>query len=114
MASQLENVAPVLRKVEELERERSTIEYRIAEWEKADETAQALANITDAQVRKMLSRPADEMRLYDRGDLRDFLSSILDRVKLDPEADTVHLCYRIPLRSGVSLSRDSLHGIPET
>jgi hypothetical protein len=62
MASQRERVAPVLRKVEELERERSAIERRIAEWEKADETAQALANITDVPVRKMLSRLADEMR----------------------------------------------------
>jgi hypothetical protein len=48
----------------------------------------------------MLGRQADEMRLYDRGELRDFLSSILDRVELDPEADTVQLCYRIPLVVG--------------
>jgi len=52
----------------------------------------------------MLSRLADEMRLYDRGDLRDFLSSIVERVELDPEAATLQLCYRIPLRSGVSVA----------
>lgn len=100
MASQLETVAPVLRRVEELERERTAIERRMVAWEKEDETAQVLANITDAQVRKMLSRQADDMRLYDRADLRDFLGSILDRVELDPEAATLQVCYRIPLRGG--------------
>ena len=33
-------------------------------------------------------------------DLKDFLQTILDRVKLNPEEETIRLCYRIPLRSG--------------
>jgi hypothetical protein len=37
----------------------------------------------------MLSRMADEMRLYDRSALKDFLVSILDRVELDPELATL-------------------------
>jgi hypothetical protein len=98
MASQLETVAPVLRKVEELERERTVIEQRIVAWEKEEETAQALANITDAPRAARCWALANDMRLYDRADLRDFLSSILDRVELDPEAATLQLCYRIPLR----------------
>ena len=52
----------------------------------------------------MLGRMADEMRLYERGALKDFLVSILDRVELDPEQQTLQLCYRIPLSGGNSVA----------
>ncbi len=52
----------------------------------------------------MLSHMADEMRLYERSALKDFLVSILDRVELDPEQATFQLCYRIPLRGGNSVA----------
>ena len=52
----------------------------------------------------MLGRMADEMQLYERNDLKDFLTTILDRVELDPDQAALQLCYRIPLRSGFSLA----------
>jgi hypothetical protein len=104
MAAELKTPAPVLRKVDAIERKREAIEQRIVAWEKDDEAAQVLANITDAQVRKMLGRLADEMQLYDRADLRDFLGSILARVELDPDAATLQIHYRIPLRNVVNVA----------
>jgi len=104
MAADLASPAAILRKVDELERGRTLIEQRIVAWEKVDEAAQTLAKITDVQVRKMLGRMAEEMRIYDRAELRDFLGSILDRVELDPTAATLQVCYRIPLRSGFNLA----------
>ena len=104
MASELKTPAPVLRTVDDLERQRSDIEQRIVAWDKDDEAAHALANVTDAQVRTMLGRMADEMQLYERGALKDFLVSILDRVELDPENATLQPCYRIPLRGGGSVA----------
>ena len=104
MAAELESPAPLLRKVDDLERQRTVIEQRIVAWEKDDEAAQTLAKITDAQVKKMLGRMAEEIRIYERADLRDFLGSILDRVELDPTAATLQLCYRIPLRSGFKVA----------
>lgn len=100
MAANLENPSPVYRKIDELERERGALQRRIVEWEKEDEAARALANVTEAQVRTMLGHLAEEMRLYPPGDLKDFLSTILDRVELDPDEASLRLCYRIPLRSG--------------
>jgi len=52
----------------------------------------------------MLGRMADDMKLYERDDLKDFLATILDRIDLDPEEATLQLCYRIPLRGGASLA----------
>jgi len=104
MAAGLENPSPAYRKVDELERERAALLRRIVEWEKDDETAQALVNVTESQVRAMLRNLADEMRRYDPAELKDFLTSILDRVELDPVESTVRLCYRIPVRSGNSVA----------
>ena len=104
MAAHLENPSPAYRKVEEVERERAALQRRIVDWEKDDETAQALANVTEAQVRTMLRNLANEMCRYDPVELKDFLTSILDRIELDPEASTVQLFYRIPLRSGLSVA----------
>ena len=76
----------------------------IVAWEKEDESARAIADVTDAQVKKMLGHMAEEMQLYQRSDLKDFLGTILDRVELDPEEATLQLCYRIPLRGAVSVA----------
>jgi hypothetical protein len=42
------------------------IERRIAGSKKEDELAQALADVTDVQVKAMLRGLADEMELYER------------------------------------------------
>jgi hypothetical protein len=55
------------------------------------------------------------MRLYPAGDLKDYLSTILDRVELDPEEPSLRSCYRIPLRSGNKVaSPGGLVAIPTT
>jgi len=50
---------------------------------------------------------ADDMRTYPRGEMRDFLTSILSAVELDPAESTVRLSYRIPL-SGNSVASQGL------
>jgi hypothetical protein len=97
MAAALESPAPVLRKVDEIERERIAVEQRVVAWELEDETSRSLANVTEAQVRKCLRGMAEEMRTYSRGEMRDFLTSILSGVELDPVESTIRLDYRIPL-----------------
>jgi hypothetical protein len=44
------------------------------------------------------------MQVYERSDLKDFLTTILDPVELDIDEATLQLCYRIPLRNGFSLA----------
>lgn len=47
------------------------------------------------------------MQLYDRGALKDFLTSILEQIELDPEHSTLQLSYRIPLRQSGGFSMAS-------
>src|SRR4051794_35088054 len=104
LAGELESPAPVLRKVEELERERASLEEQRVGWIKDDEAGRALAKISEAQVRTMLRNMAVEMQTYARQELRDFLSSIVERIELDAAANTLQVCYRIPLASGNKLA----------
>ena len=103
MAAGLESPAPVLRRIDEIERERVAVEQRVVAWEREDEASRSFADVTEAQVRRCLRGMADEMRTYPRGEMRDFLSSILTAVELDPVESTVRLNYRIPL-SGNSVA----------
>ena len=107
VAAGLESPAPVLRRIDEIERERVAVEQRIVTWELEDEGSRSFANVTEAQVRRCLRGMADDMRTYPRGEMRDFLTSILSAVELDPAESTVRLSYRIPL-SGNSVASQGL------
>ena len=95
MAAQLETPGPVLRKVDSLERERKRLSALIARFEEEDQQALAAAALTEANVSRMLANIADELQACDREALKDFLTTVLDRVELDPNAMTCELYYRI-------------------
>ena len=100
MAADLKTPAPVLRKVDALEDERTAIEQQVVAWQKDDEAAMALHAVTDAQVRTMMKNLADEMAMYDRLQMKDFLASTLDRMDVDPVHSTLQLHYRVSLNRG--------------
>lgn len=104
MASQLESAAPVVRKIDEIERERTALELKIAQWHKADEAAEAPASITEADVRATMRRLAKDMADFEPRELRDILCSILSGVQLDAEKATVQIAHRIPLVSRLSVA----------
>ena len=57
----------------------------------------------------MLRRLVDEMERYERHEFKDFLSTILERIELDPDQATLQVCYSIPLRGGNSLASPREH-----
>ena len=95
MAGQLETPGPVLRKVDGLERERKRLTSAIARFEEEDQQALAAAALTEANVARMLATLADELQACDREALKDFLTTVLERVELDPNTMTCQLYYRI-------------------
>jgi hypothetical protein len=97
MAAELETPAPVLRKVNEVERERTVLRGRIRELEAADRRAIALAQVTEAHVGTLLRAMADNIAAYDREQLKDFLLATLERVELEPVSLDVWIDYRIPV-----------------
>src|SRR5262249_30880310 len=96
MASELEQPKPILRKIDELERERDRLEGMIAQLALADEASAALATVSEAKVIAMFGRLAQDRQQLPRDNLKDLLSPMLDRIVLDAQRDTVQLHYRIP------------------
>ena len=99
MASQLETPGPVLRKVDGLEQERKRLANAIARFEEEDRQSTAATALTEANVAKMLATLADELQECDREAMKDFLTAVLERVDLEPEAMTCQLYYRISVPS---------------
>jgi site-specific DNA recombinase len=95
LAREMETQGPILRKVDGLERERRRIGAEISRLEADDQRAAEATSLNEASVSKMLANLANELQEYDRGSLKDFLSTVLDRVHLDPEAMSCQLHYRI-------------------
>lgn len=95
MAAELETPAPVLRKVNEVERERSGVAAQIRELEAADQRAAALAQVTEENIAQLLKAMADEIEAYDREQLKDFLLAMLTDIELDPASLAIDIGYRI-------------------
>lgn len=95
MASELDTPGPILRKVDELERERKLMAAEISRLEANDQQAEEANNLNEASVSRMLNTLANELQEYDREALKDFLGTMLDHIDLDPEAMSCQLHYRI-------------------
>jgi hypothetical protein len=55
----LESPAPVLRRIDEIERERVAVEQRVVAWKFEDEASRSFSDVTEAQVRRCLRGMAD-------------------------------------------------------
>ena len=113
MAGELESPGPVVRKIDEVERERAAIAARIEELEEQDRQAAAMTQITEDHARRLLADMATEIRSYDREQLKDWLAAIIDRVELDPRSLNCEIHYRIPLNRRNRVASPGLgHSIP--
>lgn len=97
MAGELHSPGPVVRKIDEIEKDRAAIAARIEELQEQDRQAAAMTKITERDVGRLLADMAAEIKTYDREQIKDWLAAILDRVELDPQRMSCELHYRIPL-----------------
>lgn len=101
LAGQMTVAAPALRKVEELEGRRQTIVAEISRIEREQEADQALAGITEPQVRAIL---ADVLEGTAR---RQIIESLVEHVTLNPTTLDARIEYRIEYRQKLASPRRS-------
>ena len=94
MAADLQNPAPALRKVEELEQARVAALEALQQAEADASTHKALASISTADVAAALAVIAQQAHEGDRGVLRSTIVSVLERVELDPVTLEAAIFYR--------------------
>lgn len=110
MADKLQTPGPVLRKVDELERERTRLQKEIATLNREAQSARAARAITEDQVLRLLDQAAEDTERYDRERLKDFLNRYLTAITLDPGADHLQLHWRISLGDSSGALRWRPHG----
>ncbi|MBK9132469.1 MAG: recombinase family protein [Gammaproteobacteria bacterium] len=107
MATQMDTPAPALRQVEKLEGTRLTLADEIERQEKEYTAASLLDNITETHVERFLGGIAENMEIMDREGLKDFLSSLIGQITLNPTTHECQIDYRIgiDLRNKVASPR---------
>jgi DNA invertase Pin-like site-specific DNA recombinase len=97
MADKLETPGPVLRKIDELERERARLQKEIHQLNREAQGARAARAITEDQVFRHLDAVAADIDRYDRERLKDFLTRTLAGITLNPGDDHLQLHWRLSL-----------------
>lgn len=96
--------APLLRRIEELEKSRGDTYQRLIRLEEETQRAKALASVKESDVRRMLTTLAEDMATLNRDHLKDFIKSMVEAVSLDPATRSGEIRYRISPGSGVMLA----------
>ncbi len=94
MAAQLEDPAPALREIDKLEKQRKALLVEIQKLEQEYTAVALLENFTEINVSQFLSGISENVESMDREALKDLLSSIIDRIELDPVSHEAEVSYR--------------------
>lgn len=104
---------PLLRQIETLDGKRTGLAREIATRDQLDNEAAKVRALTEVQVSKLLRALAEDMDALDREHLKDFVRGMLDKVELDPAAETFQLVFRLDAGNRVASPRVG-HSIPPT
>ena len=96
LALQMEDPAPALRKVEELEARRKQLSDEIERLEAEQATRRAMRSVGEAEIRSLVEGLAEELQEAERPRLKGLIAALIERVTLDPEKLTCRIHYRIP------------------
>lgn len=96
LAAQMDDPAPVLRRIAVLERERAQTQAQQAEVDQELAERQMMSSITADQVRITLQDFAERLTMRDAAKIKATLADLLTQVELDPESLTLRLNYRLP------------------
>ena len=100
MASDLENPATALREVDKLEGARNAMLSEICRLENEYTAVSMLDNISESKIEQILRGIAERMESLSREALKDFLSSVIGQVTLDPATHECQIDYHIDINLG--------------
>lgn len=95
MAAELASPGPVLRKIDECEKERERLARYAASLEEQDRSAEQLAKVSEADVLQMLEVTTSSLDAMGPVEVRAFLASVVERIELDPSTLTCAIHYRV-------------------
>ncbi|MCP5159951.1 MAG: recombinase family protein [Gammaproteobacteria bacterium] len=106
LAVQLENSAPALRLVDDLEKERAALAAEIVRQEQIHAQQTTFAVMDEGAIRAFLQGLAETLEQADREAMKDALSALIDVITLDPETRQAEITYHIDVdRNSVASPR---------
>lgn len=107
LAAQMDEPAPILRKVGELEVERSELNQQVMDIERAHEQAVELSKIGAHEVKAFLTSICDDLLDDDRQTIKDVLRLVVEKIELDPRSHECRIYYKVDPanRNGVASPR---------
>lgn len=105
LATELAAPGPALRKIDELERERTAALTALEQAEASQSQYAALTGIDAVSVRKALASLAHTLDDAERDSLKAALASMIDRIDLDPATLACAIHYAIPGNAGLGMDR---------
>lgn len=103
LLDQTTSPAPLLRQMESIEVERAELAERLTQAEAEHRQRQAMAGISEMEVRRLLVETVSRIEEADRASLRDALRDLIDKIELEPGEIRIH--YRITNRFKVASPR---------
>lgn len=104
LALQLEDPAPMLRKIQELEARRRGLAEEINRIEREHALQSALRGVTREQIAERVQELAEEVADADQSRLKGILQAAIERIVLDPQSLECRVHYRIPLERTLSMA----------
>jgi hypothetical protein len=104
LAIALDDPAPALRKVNELEARRSRLVDEISRLEQEQAMQAALSQITPDHVRGLVRSLADELAQAEQPRIKSVIRSAVEIVLLDPKTLHCRVRYRIPVDRTLDLA----------
>ena len=105
LLGQTTSPAPLLRQIENYEQRRLALEEDVARRTEIEKDAQAVRNLTEVQVAKIMKGIAEDMASLDRERLKDFIRGLIQKVELDVANSTFQLTYHLDAGNKVASPR---------
>ncbi len=83
LLAQTATPAPLLRQIEAYEQRRQALEEDVAQRTAIEKEAQAVRNLTEVHVARIMKGLAEDMAALDRERLKDFMRGLIEKVELD-------------------------------
>jgi hypothetical protein len=91
MTLEMENRAPALRNIEELEQQRERLVADLDRLRQENQAFRDAANITETHVRKVLN--------WQENDIKDNLPSMVEKIILNPQTNHCEIVYSVRVAS---------------
>lgn len=104
LALKLQDPAPALRKVDELEAQRRALQDELETAERERLARAALREITPEQIRELTRGLAEELQSAEQPRLKTIVRTAVDRIVLDPVTLECRVRYRIPVERTLSMA----------